>query len=46
MGDGLGGEVAWLKILTIGRTAGVYQKTRLLISERSQNQYGQKLFRF
>ncbi|EHJ57044.1 hypothetical protein Javan648_0026 [Streptococcus phage Javan648] len=27
MGDGLGGEVAWLKILIIGRTKGVYPAT-------------------
>jgi hypothetical protein len=45
-GDGLGGEVAWLKILTIGRTKGVYPVTRRTIWEQSRGRLGAKSFRF
>ena len=46
MEDGLGGEVAWLKILTIGRTKGVYPATRRTIWEQLRGRLGAKSFRF
>ena len=46
MGDRLGGEVAWLKILTIGRTKGVYPATRRTIWEQLRGRLGAKSFRF
>ena len=42
----LGGEFAWLKILTIGRTKGVYPVTRRTIWEQSRGRLGAKSFRF
>ena len=46
MGYGLGGEVAWLKILTVGRTKGVYPAPRRTIWEQSRGRLGAKSFRF
>ena len=46
MGDGLGGEVAWLKILTIGRTKGVYPANRRTIWEQLRGRLGAKSFLF
>lgn len=42
----LGGEFAWLKILIIGRTKGVYPATRRTIWEQLQGRLGAKSFRF
>jgi len=42
----LGGEFAWLKILTIGRTKGVYPVTRRTIWEQLRGRLGAKSFRF
>ena len=42
----LGGEVAWLKILTIGRTKGVYPATLRTIWKQLRGRLGAKSFRF
>lgn len=42
----LGGEIAWLKILIIGRTKGVYPATRRTIWEQLRGRLGAKSFRF
>lgn len=46
IGGKTGGEVAWLKILIIGRTKGVYPAIRQTILEQLRGSLGAKSFRF